>query len=131
MKMIFWLTPAMMPEGQGRQLLDTYVVVGVSRGHVTPAGTITFDPIDNLQASAGDSKPLRLLSGDDIPPAINGAVSTMTSMFSQSLGAFGRGFHWFVFEGGSVHACESGGLSIPFADEVYTYQTPIPGCATL
>ena len=32
-------------------------------------------------------------------------------------------------DGAAVHACAAGILSIPFANEVYTYQTPIPGCA--
>jgi hypothetical protein len=126
--MIFWIAPPMLPEGQARLLLDNYIIVGVARGHIATTGTISFDTVDTLQASDSGGKPLRLLSGDDIPPAINGTVSTMTSVFSQSLGAFGRGFHWFVFDAGSVHACSSGGLSIPFADEVYVYQTPIPGC---
>jgi hypothetical protein len=127
-KMIFWLSPPMLPEGQARLFLDGYVIVGVARGRVSPAGTISFDVIDALQAADGAGKPLRLLTGDDIPPAVNGTVSIMTSVFSQSLGAFGKGFHWFVFDAGAVHACGAGGLSIPFADEVYTYQTPIPGC---
>lgn len=127
--MIFWLTPPMVPQGQARQLLDTYSVIGVAIGHFSPTGTISFDTVQTLQASGGDAKPLRLLSGDDIPPTVNGTVSTMTSVFSQSLGAFGKGFHWFVFDAGSVHACTDGVLSVPFAGEVYTFQTPIPGCA--
>jgi len=128
-KMIFWITPPMIPAGPGRQIFDTYVIVGVVRARIAPAGTMSFDPPDTLQASGEASQPLRLLSGDDIPPTVAGMVATMTSMFSQSLGPLGKGIHWFVFDGAAVHACAAGILSIPFANEVYTYQTPIPGCA--
>lgn len=127
-KMIFWLSSLMLPEGHARELFDHYVIVGVTRAHISPVGTMSFDIVDTLQASDGGGAPLRLLSGDNIPPLVNGMVSAMTSMLGQSLGPLGKGIHWFVFEAGSVHACVDGGLSIPFADEVYTYQTPIPGC---
>jgi hypothetical protein len=127
-KMIFWLSPPMVPDGPARAMLDRYVIVGVARGHISPVGSMSFDVTDTLQASDSGGTPLRLLTGDDIPPALNGALTTITSVFSQSLGPFGKGFHWFVFDAGAVRACGDGGLSIPFADEVYTYQTPIPGC---
>jgi len=127
-KMIFWLSPPIVPDGPARAILDHYVIVGVVRGHLSPVETASFDAVDTLKATDGGGTPLRLLTGDDIPPTLNGAVTTMTSVFSQLLGPFGKGFHWFVFDAGSVHPCGDGGLSIPFADEVYTYQTPIPGC---
>jgi hypothetical protein len=66
--------------------------------------------------------------GDAIPPAVVGTVTMLESMFGRSFGQFGKGFHWFVFDAGTVNACKNGGLSVPFADEIYTYQTPFPGC---
>jgi hypothetical protein len=95
---------------------------------MSPVGTMSFDTTDTLIASDSGGTPLRLLTGDDMPPLLIGMVSTLTNTFSRSFGAFGKGFHWFVFDAGSVHACADGGLSVPFADEVYTYRTPIPGC---
>lgn len=40
----------------------------------------------------------------------------------------GQGTHWFVFEANNVHSCGVGGLAVPYDGELYTYQTPIPGC---
>ena len=48
----------------------------------------------------------------------------------QAAGAMGQGMAFFAYENGGVHACQKGGLSIPFNDEVYTYDTPVPGCPT-
>ena len=128
MRMIYWAAAPMVRDVAMRQLLDKYLVIGVGRGHGSPAGTISFDNIETLQVLDAEAKPLRRLSTDEIPPAVNGAVMVLISSFSQSLGAFGKGFRWFVFDTGSVHACNAGKVSVPFADEVYTYETPIPGC---
>jgi hypothetical protein len=129
-KMIFWMAPPMLPEGKARQLLENYVVIGVVRGRVIPGGTMSFDNITTLPVTDAKGTSLRLLSGDEIPPVLAGTVAVLTSAFGQSFGAFGKGFHWFVFEAGSINVCKDGGLSVPFAGEVYTYQTPFPGCVT-
>jgi len=50
------------------------------------------------------------------------------AILQKSIGPMGQGFRWFVFEGGAVHACETGGLSVAYDGETYTYETPIPGC---
>lgn len=128
LRMIFWMAPPLLPNGKMQQLLEDYVIIGVVHARGSAGGTFTFDTIDTLQPTDGDAKPLRLLSGDEIPPVVNATVTMMESVFGQSFGAFGKGFHWFVFAAGGLHACKAGGLSIPFVDEVYTYQTPIPGC---
>jgi hypothetical protein len=128
MRMIFWLAPPMMPDPRAQQLLASYVVIGVSHAHGTPAGVMSFDDIDTLQAKDASGQPLKLLTGDQIPPVVAGTVTMLESLSSRSFGPFGKGFHWFVFDAGAVNACKAGGLSVPFADEIYTYQTPIPGC---
>jgi hypothetical protein len=53
----------------------------------------------------------------------------MEAMFRQSLGTFGQGMKVFVFDAAGVTSCKPGGLTVPFADETYTWQTPIPGCS--
>ena len=127
-RIIFWLAPPIMDPGRAAELVDKYVVIGVARGHYSSEGSVTFDPIDSLRVKDSGAKPLQRLTGENIPPAVAGTVATMESVFGQSLGAFGRGIHWFVFVGGTVHACGNGGISIPFAGETYTYDTPFPGC---
>jgi len=127
-RVIFWLAPPIVDPGPGADLLDKYVIIGVGSGHFSAEGSVTFDPIYSLRVKDSDAKPLQRLTGEQIPPVVAGAVATMESVFSQSLGAFGKGMHWFVFAGGTVHACGSGGISIPFAGETYTYDTPFPGC---
>jgi len=127
-KIIFWLAPPIMDPGRAAELVDKYVIIGVARGRFSAEGSVTFDPIDSLRVKDSNAMPLQRLTGEEIPPVVAGAVATMESIFGQSLGAFGKGMHWFVFAGGTVHACGNGGISIPFAGETYTYDTPFPGC---
>jgi hypothetical protein len=114
------------PEAQ--QVLDKYVVVGVVHANAGVNGRVSFDPIDTLQARDGNGSPLTLLIGDNVPPTVAGLLSGVEATVRQALGAMGQGMHWFVFDGGAVHSCVTGGLSIPVAGETYTYETPIPGC---
>lgn len=127
--MVWWLVPQIVPTlPEVQQVLDNYVIVGVGQGHVAPTGTISFAATDTLGANDGNGRALKFLSTNDIPPAITGLLTGLQAALGQSLGAMGQGFRWFVFEAGGVHACAPGGLSIPFAGETYTYETPIPGC---
>jgi hypothetical protein len=34
----------------------------------------------------------------------------------------------FVFDGAGIDSCSKGRLSIPLADETYTWDTPFPSC---
>jgi hypothetical protein len=127
-RIIYWIAPPTQDRGPAADLADKYVIIGVARGHISLEGSVTFDAIDNLQVKDASARPLHLLTGEEIPPLVAGVVAAMESVFGQTLGAFGKGMHWFVFAGGSVHACGNGGVSIPFAGETYTYDTPFPGC---
>ena len=127
-RVIFWLAPPIMDPGRAAELADKYVIIGVARGGFSAEGRATFDSIDSLQVKDANAMPLQRLTGEAIPPLVAGTVAILESMFSQSLGTFGKGIHWFVFAGGTVHACGNGGISIPFAGETYTYDTPFPGC---
>ena len=111
-----------------QELLDKYVVLGLVHGHMLVGGSMSFDPIDHVEASDGDGKRLELLTGDAIPPLGQGALAGLQAMLKKALGPMGQGIQWFVFEGGAVRACETGGLSIAYDGETYTYETPIPGC---
>jgi hypothetical protein len=128
--LIWWLAPPFMEHAsvEAQELLDKYVVLGIVHTHVLVGGTMSFDPIESIEASDGSGSPLTRLTGDDIPPLAQGTLTTLQAMLQKAIGPMGQGFRWFVFEGGAVHACEAGGLSVAYDGETYTYETPIPGC---
>ena len=80
----------MFPNSVARRILDNYVIIGAVHGHMSAAGVMGFDDITALRASDASGTDLKLLSGDEIPPAINGAVSTMTSFFGRALGLLAK-----------------------------------------
>jgi hypothetical protein len=127
--MIWWLVPPIIENyPDGRALVDKYVLVGLIHAHAKADSTFDFDSVDHLVAADADGKPLKLLNEDEMPPTVAGALSALKSVFVHALGPMGKGTHWFAFEGGKVHACGKGRLTIPFAGETYFYDTPIPGC---
>jgi hypothetical protein len=68
------------------------------------------------------------VSLDTLSPVIVGALAIQAAGLRQSLGAMGKAMKTFVFDAGAVHSCESGRLSVLFAGETYTWDTPFPGC---
>ncbi len=127
--MVFWLVPQMYPTlPQAQALLDKYIVVAVIHAHRGALGGAVFDTVDTLEAKDGNGKPLKLLTGADLPPDVAQSVTAFGGVMQQLLGPMGQGMSFFVFNKGSVHACEKGQLVIPYAGETYTYDTPIPGC---
>ena len=126
---IFWMVPQIVGEvPAAHAILEKYVVIGVVHSRLGPAGSMLFDAIDPLQVKDTGGKPLTLLEGDKLPADVSAFVTAMGGTMKQALGAMGQGMHIFVYDSGGVHACTKGGLSIPYAGEVYTYSTPIPGC---
>lgn len=128
-RMVFWLASPMIPDQAAREILDKYVLVGVVRAHVSLDGTFSFEAPETLQVMDGNAHALRSLSGSDIPPVVAGLLTALQAAFGQALGPMGQGVRWFIFEGGTLRACKEGGLAVHFADEVYTYEMPIPGCS--
>jgi hypothetical protein len=127
--MVFWLSPLMVKEKEMQDVLSTNVIVGVLDAHIGADGKMSAASDDTFSAKDSAGKTLRILKGDDIPPAISGGVQMIESMFRQSLGPMGAAFQWYVLDGSSVHACQPGnGFSVRFAGETYVYDTPIPGC---
>jgi hypothetical protein len=128
--LVSWIVPQWVQSAQIQQLLDKYVVVAVTHGKPSIGGTSTFEDVDTLLVYAnGEAMPLTRLTGDSIPPALAGFLASFGAGVRQATGAMGGGMHVFVFEGNSVHACNPGELTVPFAGETYTFKTPIPGCA--
>jgi hypothetical protein len=127
--LIWWLNSpslATLPPS-GREVLDKYIVIGAVHGHISPEVVMTFDEIPPLEAKSGSTN-LTSLSGDAIPPSVAGMLTTLETSLGQAMGQAGKGMRWFVFDAGSLHACDKGSLSVALADETYTWETPIPGC---
>jgi hypothetical protein len=128
--LVFWLVPPIVsnsPEAQA--LLDKYVIVGVVHAQTDVGGTMSIVPTDSLQVQDANGKPLKPVQGAEIPPALSSLMVGMGDFMRRNVGTVGQGVQFFAFEAGAVHACTKGRLSVPFAGEVYTYDTPIPGCS--
>ena len=125
---VWWLLPQMFPDKGAQEIVSKNVIFGVLKAHVSSDVTFSFAEVDHLEVKRSDGTSLTPLSGDQIPPTVAGTLATIEAGLRQGLGAMGRGIHWFVFDGTDVDSCAKGGLSVPFAGEVYTYETPVPGC---
>jgi hypothetical protein len=131
--LVFWLASPLIPVSSGqaaRDMLDKYVVIGVVHAHTTKESTFTFDRAGTPDVTGAKNERLQLLEMDAMSPAIVGALATIKTAFSHSLGEFGKGIQWYVFANGSVNPCSNGSLAVQFENEKYTYATPVPGCPT-
>jgi hypothetical protein len=132
--LLMWFVPTMVRTDMSgaanlMATLQKYVVVMAVHGRLDKAsGAFSFDDIDTLQARDQAGRPLNLLAGSAMPPAPTAVLAAVESMFRQSLGAMGKGMKMFVFEAGDVDSCKKGGMSIPYAGETYTWDTPFPSC---
>jgi hypothetical protein len=128
----WWASPTVVPGTPLAGILEKYIVVSVVHFHINqPGGRMSFDDTDTLEALDGGNKPLAIVPRNELPPAAIGNLSAFEASFRQSLGPLGAGMKFFTFDAGTVRACEKGGISIPFAGETYTWETPFPGCTTI
>jgi hypothetical protein len=111
------------------EMLHKYVVILAVHGHVDRAtGTMSVDDVNSLEAKDQSGNPLAAVAKDDLPPTNIAVLTAMEGFLRQSFGAMGKGLKMFIFDAGSVGSCKQGQLSVPFAGETYTWDTPIPGC---
>jgi hypothetical protein len=126
----WWAEPTVMPGTPLAELFHRYILISVVHFHVNPpVGTMTTDDIDTLEVRDSSGMPLTAIPRNALPP---GAIATLTGFeasFRQSLGRLGEGTKFFIFDAGAVRACGTGGISVPFAGETYTWETPFPGCS--
>ena len=129
--MVMWFAPPMISPAQqpARELLSRYVVISTGAAKVDPATGLSQkaswpDPV------LSTDKGLRLtpIPEAKMPPAAAGFVTAARSSVQQALGVLGQSTTWHVFEPGGVDACKPGELRVRYADETYTYKTPVPGC---
>jgi len=132
--MAMWFVPQMVPANStgadiATAMLQKYVIVTVAHGRIQRAsGTISFENVDALTARNQSGKPLTLVARDSLPPTNVAMLSALESFMRQTLGAMGNGMKMFVFDAGDVGSCKRGQLSVLFANETYTWDTPFPGC---
>ena len=110
-------------------MYDKYVVISVVHFHTGQGGAISLDDIDTLEAQNDDDKPLTLVPRTELLPSEVGMLSAIEAALRQSTGRIGNGTRFFIFDADGVRACEKGGLSVPYAGETYTWDTPFPGCS--
>ena len=110
------------------RMLEKDIVISVVHYHTGEGGAISVDNIDTLEVRDDDDKPLTLVSRTELLPTEVGMISTIEASFRQSIGRIGDGTRFFIFDAGMVRACEKGRISVPFAGETYTWETPFPGC---
>jgi hypothetical protein len=128
--LLLWFVPQMIsPNSPGAEaattMLRKYVVVMAVHGHLDrPTLKLSFEDITALQASDESGRALTPVAKDDLPPV---SIAMLTAM-EASAGAMGNGMKLFVFDGAGIDSCSKGRLSIPFANETYTWDTPFPGC---
>ncbi len=129
-----WFAPTLINQRRAdlasfTQMLRQYIVVMVVHARLDEAtGSFSFDEIPTLQATDQQNKALPPVSRESLPPTMVGALTGIESMFRQSVGNLGKGMKLFVFDSQGLDSCKKGRLSIPIADEIYTWDTPLPGC---
>ena len=129
--MLWWIAPPMMtgPNTEiAKEVLDKYVLVAVVSARISAEGNWSFPATGTPRVADGSGKPLKLLTGDNLPPSVQGMVVALQGTLRQGIGAMGEGMQFFTFEAGNVRACQKGGLSVVYDKEKYTWDTPIPGC---
>jgi hypothetical protein len=129
---LWWVVPETFPASPNSQpvldALSRYVILGIAHGHSNPGAPMSFDNIADLRIADSTSRSISALGTNLIPPEAAQALGSVRTLAQQSLGPIGQGMRWFVFDGSTIHSCAAGKMSVPFAGETYTYDTPIPGC---
>jgi len=127
--MVFWLSPPMIEDKSAQAMLESNLILGVLNSRIGGDGKASFASDAQVTVKDANGNVLREIKDEDLTPTLSGGLHAMEAVFRQALGPMGQGFHWFVFDGASVHACSPGsGFSVQFAGTNYTYDTPVPGC---
>jgi hypothetical protein len=126
----WWAEPTVMPGTPLAGILQKYIVISAVHYHINPpGGTMSFDDIDTLEVRDSSDTTLTPVPRDALPPVAIATLVGFEATFRQSLGRLGDSTKFFIFDAGTVHACEKGGISVPLAGETYTWETPFPGCS--
>jgi len=124
----WWAAPTVASGTPFARMLEKYVVISIVHFHTGQGGAISTDDIETLEVRNEDDKALTLVPRTELLPTEIGMITTLQAGFRQSSGRIGDGTKFFIFDAGSVRACEKGKVSVPYAGETYTWETPFPGC---
>ena len=129
---VFWVSPQLIQQAPAnklaRQLLAKNMVVGVVHADISPGGSFTFRTPEAPTVDVAPRGPQINLPDSKIEPAALGVIEILRQSLGQALGPAGKGIRWFTFDGSNVNSCKAGAFAIKYADEAYTFETPIPGC---
>jgi hypothetical protein len=126
----WWASPTVAPGTPVAGILEKYIVISVVHYHLNqPGGNMSLYDVNTLEARNADGKSLHPVSRDALQPAAAGVLTTFETAVRQQMGRIGDGTKFFTFDADNVRACEKGGISVPFAGETYTWETPFPGCS--
>jgi hypothetical protein len=128
----WWASPTATPGSELASVFERYVLISITHSHFNVregATALRFDEVDKLEVRDESGNLLTPLDQDALPPASIGRLATFEAGYRQGLGPRGKGTKFFLFEAGAVHACEKGGISVPYDGETYTWETPFPGCS--
>jgi hypothetical protein len=137
---------AKMPSLQ--QALKDYIVIGTLHAHGEmgsdgkPAMVFGETPPPVAMDAAG--VPLKPVAAGGYPAEVTAVTSIVQVMLKnklnevaktsasdakgKALAEAGQSLDFQVFESGGVQACTPGRLTVAYAGENYTYDTPMPGC---
>jgi hypothetical protein len=125
----WWAAPTVAPDTPFARMMQKYVLISVVHFHTDQGGTISVEDIETLEARDSDDKALTLVPRTELLPTEVGMITTVEASFRQSSGRMGDGTRFFIFHAKTIHACEKGRVSVPFGGEIYTWETPFPGCS--
>jgi hypothetical protein len=129
---IIWFASPMATAGsQLATTFEKYAVIGVVHSHTKfnePAAGIAFDDIKTLEVRDERGNLLTPVSENELPIATLGGLAGYEAGYRRGFGPRGSGIKFFLFDAGTIRACEKGGISIAFDGETYTWETPFPGC---
>ena len=129
---VFWVSPQLIQQApaneRARQLLAKNMVVGVVHADISPGGSFTYRTPAAPTVDVALRGPQTNLPDSEIEPIALGVIEVLRQSLGQALGPAGKGIRWFTFDGSNVNSCRAGAFAIKYANEAYTFETPIPGC---
>ena len=123
-----WMASTTTTTPTMKDVLDKYVVINLIHTTASVGGAPPewIEP-EGIQVTDGSGTPLKEVSGGDIPPSLVGLIAASQAGLAQVTQGKGK-IHWMVFQAGAINACTNGRLSVTYAGETYTFDTPLPGC---
>jgi len=109
----WWAAPTVVSGTPFARMLEKYVVISIVHFHTSQGGSISIDDIETLEVRNEDDKPLALVPRTELLPTEVGMITTVEAGFRQSSGRIGDGTKFFIFDAGTVRACEKGKVSAP------------------